>query len=100
MAGVGDGVGPVVVTGGASRGCPRIQTGRRFTTAATKRAAPAIEEEAGALEAVVHGSVEIVGAAFDADVGDAALGLSELGVEGVGLHLEFLHDVGPGAHYS
>ena len=37
--------------------------------------------------------MEIVGAGFDADVGDAALRLPELGIEGGGLHFELLHDV-------
>ena len=35
-----------------------------------------------------------VSAPVDADVGDSALSLAELGVEGVGLDLEFLDDVG------
>src|SRR5205085_10426338 len=53
-----------------------------------------IGPKAGTLEGVVGGSVETVGAALDADVGDAALGLPELRVEGVGLNFELLHDVG------
>ena len=64
----------------------------------TRRAGLVQEEivgpETGALEGVVDAAVEVVGAALDADVGDAALGLAELGVEGVGLDLELLHDVG------
>ena len=50
--------------------------------------------ETRALEGIVRGAVEVVGAGFDADVGDTALRLPELCVEGRGLHLEFLHDVG------
>ena len=38
--------------------------------------------------------MEAVGAALDAHVGHAALRLAELGVEGVGLDPELLHDVG------
>ena len=38
-------------------------------------------------------AVKVVGAGLDEDARDAALGVSELGVEGRGLHLELLGDV-------
>src|SRR5205085_2662609 len=72
---------------------------------AANRSAPAVEQEIRArraglvqeevvrpkarpLESIAHRAMEVVSAALDADVGDAALGLSELRVEGRGLHLE------------
>src|SRR5262249_15050705 len=78
---------------------------------AAERTAPAVEMEVGpvaslqvvieivgrellAIEGVEARAVELVGARLDADVGDPALRLPELGVEGGGLDLKLLDDVG------
>ena len=120
--GSGDGVGGVVVAGAGILDAfiaeeeeglvfPAVEFGD--DDGSTEGTAPAVEEEvgargtgfieeeiigpeAGALERIIGAAVETIGAAFDADIGDAALSLAELGVEGVGLHLEFLDDVGGG----
>ena len=76
----------------------RVKPGR-FEEVSGRVLAPLVPEEvvrgqALRLGEVVDRAVEPVRPGLDADAGDAALGVAELGVESRGLHLELLDEVG------